>query len=72
MGRHYGNQSIDIRIQNPCDYGFNPKKLKNKAYSMPLKDYRFYQMNFHDAEEMKNFPHLKELSPKQIFSGVNF
>ena len=39
---------------------------------MPLKDYRFYQMNFNEPEEMKNFPHLKELSPKQIFFGVNF
>lgn len=43
MSMHYANQSIDIRIQNPCDYGFRPKKLKNKPYQMQLSDYKFYQ-----------------------------
>ena len=49
---------MDIRIQNPCDYGFKPNLLKNRSYSMPLKDYRFYQLNVGNPEKMKNFKHL--------------
>jgi hypothetical protein len=46
MCEHYKKDKIDIRIQNPLDYGFRPSKLKNKKYSMLLGDYRFYQLNY--------------------------
>lgn len=32
MCEHYKKQKIDIRIQNPLDYGFKPSKLKNKKH----------------------------------------
>lgn len=72
MADHYGNQKMDIRVQNPCDYGFKPHLLKNKSYSMPLKDYRFYQLNLQNAEKMKNFKHLEYIKDGHIFFGVNF
>lgn len=43
MSKQYKNQIIDIRIQNPHDYGFRVRKLTNKAHKMPLGDYYFYQ-----------------------------
>lgn len=72
MAEHYGDQKIDIRIQNPCDYGFAPYKLKNRSYSMLLKDYHFYQLNYHNCEKMKEFKHVDQLRKGQIFFGVNF
>lgn len=72
MARHYSNQSIDIRIQNPCDYGFNPHKLKNRPYKMTLGEYRFYQQNFLDPKSMASFKHISALTKGQIFFGVNF
>ena len=29
MCEHYKKEKMDIRIQNPLDYGFKPSKLKN-------------------------------------------
>ena len=72
MSHHYGHQSIDIRIQNPCDYGFVPYKLKNRSYSMLLKEYRYYQLNYLNPEKMKDFKHVDQLKKGQIFFGVNF
>lgn len=72
MCKHYGKQKIDIRIQNPLDYGFKPSKLKNKRYEMTLGEYRFYQQNFMDASVMKNFKHTEQLGKGQVFFGVNF
>lgn len=72
MCEHYKKQLIDIRIQNPLDYGFKPAKLKNKSYSMLLGDYRFYQLNYRSVEGMKDFKHLDQLGKGQIFFGVNF
>lgn len=54
------------------DYGFQVSKLANKKYSMPLGDYRFYQLNCKNVEGMKNFKHLDQLGKGQIFFGVNF
>ena len=72
MAKHYGDQKIDIRIQNPCDYGFIPYRLKNKSFSMFLKDYRYYQMNYEDPAKMSIFKHVDQLKNGQIFFGVNF
>jgi hypothetical protein len=72
MCKHYGNQKIDIRIQNPLDFGFRPSKLKNKRYEMLLKDYRFYQLNFLDTAKMNTFKHTDQLGKGQVFFGVNF
>ena len=57
MSDHYGNQKMDIRIQNPCDFGFKPHLLKNRSYTMTLKDYRFYQLNYSNPYKMKDFKH---------------
>jgi hypothetical protein len=72
MCEHYKKDKIDIRIQNPLDYGFKPSKLKNKKFVMLLGDYRFYQLNYRSTEGMKNFKHLDQLGKGQIFFGVNF
>lgn len=72
MCEHYKKENIDIRIQNPLDYGFKPAKLKNKKYEMTLGEYRFYQLNYLDADKMKGFKHSPELGKGQVFFGVNF
>lgn len=45
MCEHYKKEIIDIRIQNPMDYGFQISRLKNKKYEMTLGEYRYYQLN---------------------------
>lgn len=72
MSDHYRDETIDIRIQNPLDYGFKPSKLKNKKYKMTLGEYRFYQENYLDPNKMKGFKHIECLGKGQIFFGVNF
>jgi len=39
---------------------------------MTLGEYRFYQLNYLDAEKMKGFKHSPELGKGQVFFGVNF
>lgn len=72
MCNYYGEQKIDIRIQNPCDFGFYPYKMKNKPFSMLLKDYRYYQKHYNNKEMMEKFVHIEHLKKGQVFFGVNF
>ena len=48
MEQYCGEEEMDIRIQNPMDYGFNVSKLTNKGGRMTIKAYTSYQKNYHD------------------------
>lgn len=39
---------MDIRIQNPMDYGFNINRLMNKGGRMTIQAYTNYQKNYND------------------------
>ena len=72
MAEHYGNQKMDIRIQNPCDFGFNPYRMKNKSFNMFVKDYFEYQEIYENPDKMKEYIHIQHLKKGQVFFGVNF
>lgn len=36
MKKEYGQEIVDIRIQNPLDYGFNYTRLMNKGDKMTV------------------------------------
>ena len=65
-------QKMDIRIQNPCDFGFNPYRMKNKSFNMFVKDYFEYQEIYENPDKMKEYIHIQHLKKGQVFFGVNF
>ena len=66
-----GDQFVDIRIQNPMDYGFNVEKIVNKAHQMTIEMYCAYQQHSKDQTyKKKHFGDL--LDEGKVFFGVNF
>ncbi len=66
-----GNQSIEVRIQNPMDYGFNIRKFTNISGKMTIKQYCEYQKHVND-ETYKQKTFGDSLKNGKIYFGVNF
>ena len=71
INQECGHESVQLRIQNPLDFGFNSFKLINKDDKMTIKEYCEYQKYFEDEGYCKD-KFGDKLKGGKVFFAVNF
>lgn len=71
MKKEYGQETVDLRIQNPMDYGFNYTRMMNKGDKMTVAEYCDYQQIYDNETALKE-KYGDKLKGGKIMFGVNF